>query len=147
MLAEVGCKHFEHGAVGFATHGFVALPFWLMMLGFGLATFLYLIKPGLSERFRSALSPFVRVLEAKYGMDHLWIEGFASLGVKSGRFAWRAGDRGLIDGALVNGSAWLVDRVAALSRHLQSGYLYHYAFAMILGLIAMLWMAGRWIAA
>ena len=117
------------------------------MLGFGLATFLYLIKPGLSERFRSALSPFVRVLEAKYGMDHLWIEGFASLGVKSGRFAWRAGDRGLIDGALVNGSAWLVDRVAALSRHLQSGYLYHYAFAMILGLIAMLWMAGRWIAA
>jgi NADH-quinone oxidoreductase subunit L len=146
-LAVVGCKHFEHGAVGFGTHGFVALPFWLMLAGLGLATVLYLLKPGLSGRFRQALAPVVRMLERKYWMDDLWIDGFAGGGVKLGGVAWRAGDRGLIDGALVNGSAWVIDRVAAVSRHLQSGYLYHYAFAMILGLIAMLWAAGRWTAA
>jgi NADH-quinone oxidoreductase subunit L len=146
-LAVVGCKHFEHGAVGFGTHGFVALPFWLMLAGLGLATVLYLLKPGLSGRFRQALAPVVRMLERKYWMDDLWIDGFAGGGVKLGGVAWRAGDRGLIDGALVNGSAWVIDRVAAVSRHLQSGYLYHYAFAMILGLIAMLWVAGQWTAA
>jgi NADH-quinone oxidoreductase subunit L len=80
-------------------------------------------------------------------MDHLWINGFADGGIKLGRFAWKRGDRGLIDGAMVNGSAWIVDRVAAVSRHVQSGYLYHYAFAMIVGLIALMWLVGRWTAA
>ncbi len=144
MLAVVGCKYFQSGSIGFALLGFMALPFWLMLGGFGLATWLYLIKPGQSAWFRNALAPIVRVLEAKFGMDDLWIGGFAGGGVKLGRVAWRIGDRGLIDGLLVNGSAWVVDRMAVLSRYSQSGYLYHYAFAMILGLIAMLWMAGRW---
>ena len=147
MLARVGCKHFEHGAVGFATHGFRASPFWLMLAGFGLATFLYLFRPGLSGKIRAALAPAVKVLEAKYWMDHLWINGFADGGIKLGQVAWKRGDRGLIDGALVNGSAWVIDRVAAISRHVQSGYLYHYAFAMIVGLIALLWLVGRWTAA
>lgn len=147
VLVAVGCKYFEHGALGFGSHGFLALPFWLMAAGFGLATFLYLLKPGSSARVRRALSPAVRMLEKKYWMDDLWIDGFAGGGVKLGRVAWKAGDRGLIDGAVVNGSAWVIDRVAAVSRHLQSGYLYHYAFAMILGLIALLWLIGRWTAA
>jgi NADH-quinone oxidoreductase subunit L len=146
-LGYVGCKYFGHGAVGFATHGFVAPPFWLMFAGFALATFLYLLRPGLSAKFRSALAPAVKMLEAKYGMDHLWINGFADGGVKLGQVAWKRGDRGLIDGAIVNGSAWVIDRVAAVSRHVQSGYLYHYAFAMIVGLIALLWLVGRWTAA
>jgi NADH-quinone oxidoreductase subunit L len=146
-VGYVGCKHFEHGAVGFGSHGFVALPFWLMLAGALLATYLYLLRPGSSAAVRRALAPLVRMLEAKYWMDNLWIDGFAGGGVKLGRFAWKTGDRGLIDGAFVNGSAWVIDRVAAVSRHLQSGYLYHYAFAMILGLIAMLWAAGRWTAA
>jgi len=142
--AVVGCKYFQHGALGFGAHGFVALPFWLMLAGFALATYLYLLRPGSSARIRATLTPLVRVLERKYWMDDLWIDGFAGSGVKLGRLAWTRGDRGLIDGALVNGSAWIIDRVAAVSRHLQSGYLYHYAFAMILGLIALLWLAGRW---
>jgi len=147
VLGYIGCKYFGHGAVGFGSHGFVALPFWLMLGGFALATFLYLLRPGLSGKIRHALSPLVKVLEAKYWMDHLWINGFADGGIKLGQFAWKRGDRGLIDGALVNGSAWVVDRVAAVSRHVQSGYLYHYAFAMILGLIALMWLVGRWTAA
>jgi NADH-quinone oxidoreductase subunit L len=80
----------------------------------------------------------VRVLENKYGFDDLWIGGFARGGLGLGRFAAKRGDAGLIDGILVDGSAWVVDRSASLLRHLQSGYLYHYAFAMILGLIALL---------
>jgi NADH-quinone oxidoreductase subunit L len=147
VLGYIGCKYFGHGAVGFGSHGFVALPFWLMLGGFALATFLYLLRPGLSGKIRHALSPLVKVLEAKYWMDHLWINGFADGGIKLGRFAWKRGDRGLIDGAMVNGSAWIVDRVAAVSRHVQSGYLYHYAFAMIVGLIALMWLVGRWTAA
>jgi len=146
-LTKVGCKHFEHGAVGFATHGFMAPPFWLAFAGFALAAFLYLYRPGLSSKVRSALSPVVRILEDKYGMDRLWIDGFAAGGVRLGRLAWKYVDRGLIDGVFVNGSAWVVDRFAAVSRHMQSGYLYHYAFAMIVGLIALLWLVGRWSAA
>jgi len=147
VLGYIGCKYFAHGAVGFGSHGFVALPFWLMLGGFALATFLYLMRPGLSGKIRNALSPLVKVLEAKYWMDHLWINGFADGGIKLGQIAWKRGDRGLIDGALVNGSAWIIDRVAAVSRHVQSGYLYHYAFAMIVGLIALMWLVGRWTAA
>jgi NADH-quinone oxidoreductase subunit L len=143
-LTKVGCKHFEHGAVGFATHGFIAHPFWLAFAGFALAAFLYLYRPGLSSKVRAALSPLVRILEDKYGMDRLWIDGFSAGGVRLGRLAWKYGDRGLIDGVFVNGSAWVVDRFAAVSRHVQSGYLYHYAFAMIVGLIALLWLVGRW---
>jgi NADH-quinone oxidoreductase subunit L len=131
VLARVGCQHFQHGAVGFALHGFVAPPFWLAFLGFALATFLYLL----------------RMLEQKYWMDHLWVGGFGGGGVRLGKLAWKFGDRGLIDGALVNGSAWVVDRVAAVLRHVQSGYLYHYAFAMIVGLIALMWLVGRMLAA
>ncbi|GIX36763.1 MAG: hypothetical protein KatS3mg127_0002 [Silanimonas sp.] len=146
VLARVGCQHFQHGAVGFALHGFVAPPFWLAFLGFALATFLYLLRPGLSTRFRQALAPLVRMLEQKYWMDHLWVGGFGGGGVRLGKVAWKFGDRGLIDGALVNGSAWVVDRVAAVLRHVQSGYLYHYAFAMIVGLIALMWLVGRMLA-
>lgn len=147
ILAVVGCKHFQNGAVGFATHGFVTPAFWLAFAGFAVASFLYLLRPGTSTRIRLALAPLVRVLEAKYWMDDLWIGGFAGNGVRLGRVAWRVGDRGLIDGAVVNGSAWVIDRVSAVVRHVQSGYLYHYAFAMILGLIALLWLIGRWTAA
>jgi NADH-quinone oxidoreductase subunit L len=59
-----------------------------------------------------------------------------------GRGLWKGGDAGLIDGLVVNGSAAVVERTAATVRWLQSGYLYHYAFAMILGLIALL--GGLW---
>jgi len=146
-VAVVGCKHFDNGAIGFAIHGFTTPAFWLAFAGFAVATFLYLLRPGSSTRLRLALAPLVRVLEAKYWMDELWIDGFAGQSVRLGRGAWRYGDRGLIDGAAVNGSVWVIDRISVIFRHMQSGYLYHYAFAMILGLIALLWLIGRWTAA
>ena len=69
----------------------------------------------------SKVGPLARILENKYGFDDLWIKGFAGGGIKLGKFSWKRGDAGLIDGLLVNGSAALVDRVAGLLRQVQTG--------------------------
>ena len=132
-----------HGAVAMALHGFLALPFWLAFAGFALATYLYLIDPEMAVRARRWFAWPIHVLEKKYWADDLWIKGFAGGGLGLGKFVSRFGDAGLIDGVLVNGTAWVVDRFASLARRLQSGYLYHYAFAMILGLIVLLAMVTR----
>ena len=131
-----------HGVFAMAWHGVKAAPFWLALGGFGLATFLYLFRPDMAARARKFFSIPVRILDNKYGFDDLWIKGFAGGGLALGRIASRFGDAGLIDG-IVNGTAWLIDRFAQLVRRLQSGYLYHYAFAMILGLIVLLAMLSR----
>jgi NADH-quinone oxidoreductase subunit L len=125
-----------HGPVKFALHGFTAPAFWLAFAGFALATFLYLIKPELPAKLRKIFSLPVRVLEEKYGMDTLWIDGFAGGSVLIGKLS-RWVDTNVIDG-LVNASARITDFTARLVRRGQTGYLYHYAFAMIIGLIASL---------
>ncbi|TXH76665.1 MAG: NADH-quinone oxidoreductase subunit L [Lysobacteraceae bacterium] len=128
-----------HGPVAFALHGFMAPAFWLALAGFALATYLYLLKPTLPAKI-AAFPPFAliaRVLNNKYGMDDLWIGGFAGGGLLLGKFS-RKHDEKIIDGLFVNGSARIVDLFSGLLRRTQSGYLYHYAFAMILGLIALL---------
>ena len=126
-----------HGPFEFALHGIQAAPFWLTLAGFALATFLYLFKPDLPGKLRRTFALPVRILENKYGMDDLWIGGLAGGSVKLGK-ASRAIDTHVIDGVAVNGSARIVDLAANLLRRTQSGFLYHYAFAMILGLIALL---------
>ncbi|GAB3352965.1 NADH-quinone oxidoreductase subunit L [Lysobacter tyrosinilyticus] len=125
-----------HGPVAFALHGFTAPAFWLAFAGFLLATYLYLIKPELPAKLRKTFALPVRVLEEKYGMDTLWIDGFAGGGILIGKLS-RWFDTNIIDG-LVNASARITDFTARLVRRGQTGYLYHYAFAMILGLIASL---------
>jgi len=125
------------GAVNFAIHGFMAPAFWLAFAGFALATFLYVFRPELPGKIAHALRWPVRVLERKYFMDDLWIDGFAGGGVALGQVS-RQVDSKVIDGVVVNGSARVVDLVSGVVRQLQSGYLYHYAFAMIVGLIALL---------
>ena len=128
-----------HGAINFALHSVKTPALWLAFGGFALATFLYLFRPELPGRMRhSALGAFLtNILAKKYWADHLWINGFAGGGVKLGK-ASRAFDSHVIDGAAVNGTAKLVDLGAQLLRKTQSGYLYHYAFAMIIGLILLL---------
>ncbi len=128
-----------HGAINFALHSVKTPALWLAFGGFALATFLYLFRPELPGRMRhSALGAFLtNILDKKYWADHLWINGFAGGGVKLGK-ASRAFDSHVIDGAAVNGTAKLVDLGAQLLRKTQSGYLYHYAFAMIIGLILLL---------
>ncbi|MDQ3617226.1 MAG: NADH-quinone oxidoreductase subunit L [Pseudomonadota bacterium] len=126
-----------HGPVAFALHGFQAPAFWLAFAGFALATVMYWWKPELPARARRLFAWPIRVLENKYGFDKLWIDGFADGGIGLGQLS-RAIDSRVIDGVAVNGSARMVDLVARMTRRLQSGFLYHYAFAMILGLIVLL---------
>ena len=132
-----------HGPIEFAVHGLTAPAFWLALMGFLLATLLYLVKPEWRAGITRTLALPIRVLENKYGFDDLWIGGFAGGGVKLGKVS-RAFDSNLIDGVAVNGSAAVVGFVAGLVRKLQSGYLYHYAFAMILGLVALLALANHY---
>jgi NADH-quinone oxidoreductase subunit L len=142
VLAVIG----EHGtgATSFLAHGLTGAPFLLAMAGLATAWLLYLrrpdLLPGVTERFRS----LNRVLVNKYYFDDL-NEKVIAVGARSlGRGLWRVGDEILIDGLLVNGSARAVGWLAGVVRRVQSGYLYHYAFAMIIGLAVMLgWLLIR----
>jgi len=135
-VAQVGAE-FWHGPVKYALHGMTAWPFFLTVAGFLLAAALYLWKPDVPGKLRKSLAPLVKVLEEKYGFDHLWIKGFAGGGLVVGRIS-RWIDTNIVDGVFVNGSARVVELASSLLRRTQSGYLYHYAFAMIIGLIALL---------
>ncbi len=126
-----------HGPVQFALHGLTAPTFLLAFGGFALATVMYVWKPELPAKARAAFAVPVRILEEKYGFDTLWIKGLAGGSVKVGQ-ASSLFDSKLIDGVAVNGSVRVVELIANLSRRIQSGYLYHYAFVMIIGLIVML---------
>jgi NADH-quinone oxidoreductase subunit L len=141
VLAEMG-QHF-HGAAAMALHGFTQLPFLLVLVAFVITTYIYMFNPALADRIKSALKPLWTMLDRKYWVDDVYYALFARGGVLLGRGFWKAGDTAVIDDAMVNGSVSLVHRIAATTRRLQSGYLYHYAFAMILGLILLL--GGYWL--
>ncbi|MEM9304448.1 MAG: NADH-quinone oxidoreductase subunit L [Pseudomonadota bacterium] len=127
-----------HGPMAFALHGFVTLPVWLMLAGSALATFIYLFRPEIADRIKNAVGPLHALLERKYGFDELYQAVFARGSRMLGTGLWKAGDQALIDGAIVNGSANVVGWLSGIVRRVQTGYLFHYAFAMILGLIALL---------
>lgn len=127
-----------HGWMAYALHGFVTVPFWLMIAGAVVAWYFYLVNPSIPAAIKRNCSGIYRVLENKYYVD--WInEQVIARGVRClGTGLWKAGDMGLIDGLIVNGSARVVGWFGAISRRLQTGYIYHYAFAMILGIMALL---------
>jgi len=127
-------------------HGFTQLPFWLVAAAFAIQTYIYLFNPAVADRIKHALKPIYNVLNHKYWFDAVYYIVFARGGMALGRALWKGGDAAVIDGVLIDGSASLVDRIAGGVRRLQSGYLYHYAFAMILGLILLLggyWLVGQ----
>jgi NADH-quinone oxidoreductase subunit L len=136
MVARIG-EHFG-SPLAFGLHGFVTPAFWLALGGFATATLLYLVRPELATSARRLFAPFVAILERKYGFDDFYQAVFARGSLLLGRGLWRVGDVAVIDDGLVNGSAGLIDRLGGLVRRAQSGYLYHYAFSMILGLIVLL---------
>ena len=117
---------------------FRGLPLYLAAAGVLAAWYLYLTRPELPALLRQRLAPLYRVLDNKYWVDWVNENVIASGGRALGRLFYRFGDQLLIDGALVNGSARTVGWFATVVRHVQSGYLYHYAFAMIIGLSALL---------
>ena len=127
-----------HGWVPMALHGFTALPFWLALAGVALSYYMYMINPALPVRIQRMFSPVQTLLENKYYLD--WInENVLARGARAlGTGLWKGGDRALIDGALVNGSWKTVGWVSGVVRKLQSGFLYHYALVMILGIFVLM---------
>ena len=130
-------EHF-HGLLPFILHGMTQPPFWLAMSGVATAWFLYMKATDLPAKIAANLRPLQKILEAKYGADMFNDWFFAGGARGTGGLLWRFGDVRLIDGLLVNGSAKLVGWLSQILRGVQSGYLYHYAFAMIVGLLALL---------
>ncbi|HQR76901.1 MAG TPA: NADH-quinone oxidoreductase subunit L [Burkholderiaceae bacterium] len=129
--------HDVRSAVGMGLHGFASLPTYLALAGVLLAAYLYLVRPDLAESLKRRFGGLHRLLENKYYLDRINEIVFAGGARLLGRGLWKGGDVALIDGLAVNGSARVVGWFAAVSRLLQSGYIYHYAFGMIIGLLAM----------
>ncbi len=130
-------------ALHMGLHFFMAPAFWLAFSGFALATYIYLFNIEVAKKCQKIFALPIRILENKYGFDDLWIKGFAGGGVALGKLASKWIDTKIIDGLFVDGTAILIDRTAGLVRQIQSGRLYIYAFAMILGLIALLALLAR----
>ncbi|ABM94376.1 NADH-quinone oxidoreductase subunit L [Methylibium petroleiphilum] len=133
-----------HGAAAMALHGLQTLPFWLALAGVVIAYVFYMLKPGIPAAIARTLSPIVRLLENKYYMDWINENLLAPAARGLGRGLWRGGDVAVIDGA-INGSARLVGWIATLTKPFQSGYIYHYALVMIIGVFALMtwfvWLA------
>ena len=128
-----------HGSWDFLLHSFTAsLAFYMAFLGFSVAWLLYIKFPEIPNKIRTKMRAIVVVLEEKYFFDTLWMKVFPSLGKSIGRILWKQGDEKMIDGALVNGTAYGIRSIASVIRNIQTGYLYHYAFAMIVGLVIIL---------
>ena len=133
-----------HGAMAMAIHGLKAPPFWLAMAGVALAFYLYVVNPALPARLRTRFSGIVKILEEKYYFDRFNDFVFAGGARKLGEGLFRYGDRAIIDGAFVNGSAKGIGLLSGVMRHLQTGYIYHYAFVMVAGVLAFLtWLLLR----
>ncbi len=136
VLAELG-EHF-HGATAMAMHAVYTVPFWLMITGFVLATVIYQFRPAIADAVRDRFPFLYRLLDHKYYFDEFYQKVFAQGSVKLGQNLWNRADAGFIDNGIVNGSARVVEWVAARVRRWQTGFLYDYAFAMIIGLIGIL---------
>ena len=130
-------EHF-HGAAAMATHSLVTLPLWLAVGGVVTAYVFYMLVPAVPAFFARALAPLVTLMENKYYMDWINEHIFAAGARLLGRGLWKVGDVTLIDGAAVNGSARLVGWIGSLVRLLQTGYIYHYALVMLVGVFALM---------
>ena len=127
-----------HGAFAMALHGFVSLPFWLALAGVVVAWYLYLVNPKLTDVIEAKTTWLYKLLDNKYYLDRLNEIVFAGGARRLGTGLWKRGDQSFIDGFVVNGSARFVGWFASVVRTAQSGYIYHYAFAMIIGVLALM---------
>ena len=127
-----------HGPVQMAWHALTTLPFWLALAGVATSYYMYMINPALPTAIKKAALPIYTLLENKYYLD--WFnENVLARGARAlGTGLWKGGDEYVIDGGLVNGSWKLVDWVSGTVRRVQTGYLYHYALGMILGVFVLM---------
>ncbi|MFZ3123891.1 MAG: NADH-quinone oxidoreductase subunit L [Acidovorax sp.] len=133
-----------HGPMAMALHGLQAAPFWLALAGVALSYYMYMVNPALPTAIKARVQPLYTLLENKYYLD--WInENILARGARAlGTGLWKVGDQAIIDGALVNGSWKLVRWVSGVVRWMQTGYIFHYALVMILGVfVLMTWFVWR----
>jgi NADH-quinone oxidoreductase subunit L len=135
-MKELGAAF--HGPMAMATHGLMTLPFWLAVAGVAAAYYCYMVNPRVPAWFYAKFKAIHTLLDNKYYMDKFNEVVFAGGARLLGGGLWTVGDRGLIDGLMVNGSAKLVGWFSGVVRLFQTGYIYHYAFVMILGVLGFL---------
>ena len=134
-------EHF-HGAAAMGLHAFQTPAFYLGLAGVVLSWFFYMKRPDIPAAIQRRFALVNEILENKYYFDKINEFVFAGGARVLGKALWRGGDVGLIDGIIINGSAKVVGWVATISRLFQTGYVYHYAFTMIIGLLVLmtLWL-------
>ncbi|WP_029414080.1 MULTISPECIES: NADH-quinone oxidoreductase subunit L [Acidovorax] len=127
-----------HGPVAMALHGLQTAPFWLAAAGVALSYYMYMVNPALPAAIKRTCMPIYTLFENKYYLD--WInENILARGARAlGVGLWKVGDQAIIDGALVNGSWKAVRGVSGIVRWMQSGFIFHYALVMILGVFALM---------
>ena len=136
VLAQKGKSY--TGVLAFVLHGLMLPAFWLAMAGLVTAWYLYIRRPELPGVIADRLRLGVRILEEKYGFDTFNDRVLAGGSRRLGHWLWRYGDVFAIDGVLVNGTARSVGWIASRARAIQTGFLYHYAFVMIIGLLVLI---------
>ncbi|MEO8937291.1 MAG: NADH-quinone oxidoreductase subunit L [Burkholderiaceae bacterium] len=127
-----------HGALAMTFHGFVSLPFWLALAGVVVAWYLYLVNLKLTDTIQAKTGWLYKLLDNKYYLDRFNEIVLMGGARRIGMGLWKRGDQSLIDGFIVNGSARFIGWFASVVRTAQTGYIYHYAFAMIIGVLALM---------
>ncbi|MEY4960901.1 MAG: hypothetical protein RL610_1080 [Pseudomonadota bacterium] len=127
-----------HGVVGMMTHSLSTAPFWLSIGGIFTAWYLYMVRTDLPAKIKQAAGPLFILLDRKYFIDEFYSWLFAGGARALGAGLWKIGDVKVIDGFVVNGTARMVGLTAVLVRRFQSGYIYHYAFTMIVGVFVLI---------
>lgn len=142
VLATLGTHY--HGLMSMVMDGLVSAPFWISMAGVAIVAYIYLLQPNLADVIKTRLYAIWRILDEHYGFDAFNDRVFAGGARALGQGFWRVGDAFVIDNLVVNGVARVIGWTAARVRYLQTGYLYHYSFTMIIGVLVLLtWFVFR----
>ena len=136
--AMAGLEGIFHGPLAMAVHALQTAPFWLALAGVVTAYYMYMINPALPAAIKKSMRPIYSLLENKYYMDWFNENILARFARILGAGLWKVGDQALIDGAVVNGSWKCVGWIAGILRWIQSGYIFHYALIMLLGVFGLM---------
>ncbi len=126
------------GVIGMMFHALSTAPFWLSLIGIFTAWYLYCIQTAIPEKIKNHFGIIYNLLDRKYFIDEFYSWFFASGARNLGTVLWKYGDVKIIDGFFVNGTAKVVALSASIVRRYQTGYIYHYAFTMIVGIVVIL---------